>query len=144
MRRESLNGLGELTGIDRRTIKRKIAHLNYKKEGRSHLYNSEEALPIIYSRETGVYDSDQERARLTHHQANIAALDEQIKEKSLIPADVVLDRWQQILANVRARLLSIPSSLAATCANAKRDTVEEKAAELVRQALDELTVDVEY
>jgi len=144
MRRESLNGLGELTGIDRRTIKRKIAHLKYKKDGRSHFYNSEEALPIIYSRDSGVYDSDQERARLTHHQANIASLDEQIKEKSLIPSDVVLDRWQMILANVRARLLSIPTSIAVSCENASREDVEEKASELVRQALDELSVDVEY
>ena len=144
MRRESLNGLGELTGIDRRTIKRKISHLKYEKDGRSHFYNSEEALPVIYSRDSGIYNTDQERARLTHHQANIAALDEKIKEKTLIPAEVVADRWQQIFANIRARLLSLPSSMAATCANQGRDDIEEKASDLIRQALSELSADVSY
>ena len=144
MRRESLNSLSELTGFDRRTIKRKISAMEFVKEGRSYLYDSVEALPLLYSRDGSVYDIDQERARLLFHQANIAALDEQIKEKNLIPSDVVTDRWQSIFANVRARLLSMPSTLAATCADTSQDGVEEKASELVRQALDELSANVEY
>jgi phage terminase Nu1 subunit (DNA packaging protein) len=97
-----------------------------------------------YSAEIGatkdgeVYDKQVEHARLLHHQANIAALDEEVKKKTLIPEQVVLDRWQGILANVRARLLAVPSQLAATCADAPRQDVEQKAVELVRQALDEL------
>lgn len=85
-----------------------------------------------------VYDKQVEHARLLHHQANIAALDEDVKRKTLIPEQVVLERWQGILANVRARLLAIPSQLAATCADSPRQDVEQKAADLVHQALDEL------
>jgi phage terminase Nu1 subunit (DNA packaging protein) len=37
---------------------------------------------------------------------------------SLIPADVVRERWQLIAANVRARLLAIPTAVAAETAAA--------------------------
>lgn len=92
----------------------------------------------------GEYDLTEERARLAHHQANIAALDEKIKEKHLIPVDVVVARWQDILTNVRARLLSIPTQLAATCADEPRTVVEKKANELIKTALEELSTNVDY
>ena len=92
----------------------------------------------------GKYDLTEERARLAHHQANIASLDEKVKEKTLIPADVVVSRWQDILTNVRAKMLSIPTQLAATCADSPRKTVEAKATQLVKTALDELSDSVEY
>lgn len=43
-----------------------------------------------------VYDKQVEHARLLHHQANIAALDEEVKRKTLIPEAVVLDRRQSL------------------------------------------------
>lgn len=140
MRKESLNSLQELTGFDRRTIKPRLATLTPEKGPKGALlYWSQEALPLIYERGEGsVYDIERERARLLHHQANIAALDQQVKEKQLIPADVVLHNWQDIAANVRARLLAIPPQLAATCANSSRESVQEKATALIRQALEEL------
>lgn len=145
MRKESLSGLAELTGFDRRTIKARLADIDPEPGSkRAMLYWTVDALPRLYDREGSVYDTDKERARLLHHQANIAALDEKVKEKSLIPADVVLSRWQDIAANVRARLLSIPSQLAATCANQDRDKVEDKAASLIRQALEDLASEPEY
>lgn len=139
MRKESLSGLAELTGFDRRTIKSRLADVEPEQgTKRAMLYKTVEVLPMLYDREGSVYDTDKERARLLHHQANIAALDEKVKERSLIPADVVLANWQDIAANVRARLLAIPTQLAATCANAPREEVEAKASTLVRQALEEL------
>lgn len=145
MRKESLNGLAELTGFDRRTIKTRLADLESEPGPKgAMLYRTAEALPRLYDRDGSVYDTDKERARLLHHQANIAALDESVKAKQLLPADLVLSRWQDIAATVRARLLSIPSSLAAVCAEQPAPEVERKAAALVRQALEELANDVEY
>jgi len=138
MRRESINALSELTGFDRRTIGKKLADTPFTKSGRSHLYDPQQALRVIYAADGGDYDLTIEKARLAHHQANLAALDEEVKKKNLIPAEVVLERWQTIAANVRARLLSMPSQLAANCANASRDEVQKKANELVRMALEEL------
>ncbi len=139
-------GLEELTGIDRRTIKQRIRTLTPEKGTKNaHIFWTGEALPLIYGRgEDETYDTDAERARLIHHQANIAALDEQVKEKTLIPAEVVASEWQHIFGNIRARLLSIPTTLAASCAHATREQVQEKAQELIKQALEELVEVVEY
>jgi tRNA1(Val) A37 N6-methylase TrmN6 len=87
---------------------------------------------------------EQDRAALDAIRANIAALDEQVKKKALIPFDVVVDRWQGISANVRAKLLSIPPQMAARCANSSKDEVERAAKDLIYQALNELARDVEY
>lgn len=57
-------------------------------------------------------DITEERARLTHHQANIAALDEKVKEGELIPSEVVETVWTDIIANFRAKVLSIPTKSA--------------------------------
>jgi hypothetical protein len=144
MRKESLNALEELTGFDRRTIKRRLSSLEPDKAGRAHLYQTVEALPLLYARDGSVYDTDKERARLLHHQANIAALDEKIKEKSLIPYDVVVDRWQMILANFRAKALGMPSALASVCADSSRDDVQKQSDGLIRQMLEDLADNVDY
>jgi len=90
------------------------------------------------------YDLVEERARLAHHQANIAALDEKVKAGELIPAGVVLEAWQNIFSNVRARLLAMPTALAGTCVNATREEVSASAMKIIRQALSELSENVDY
>jgi len=92
----------------------------------------------------GEYDLTDERARLAHHQANIAALDEEVKKKTLIPYDVVVARWQEITATIRAKLLSLPPQMAATCAQSSKDEVEKESKRLVYQALNELVEDIDY
>ena len=57
-------------------------------------------------------DITEERARLTHHQANIAELDEQVQRGDLIPADVVERVWSDMVASFRAKVLSIPTKAA--------------------------------
>ncbi len=72
VRKESMAGLEELTGIDRRTIKQRIRTLTPEKGTKNaHIFWTGEALPLIYGRgEDETYDTDAERARLIHHQAN--------------------------------------------------------------------------
>lgn len=53
-----------------------------------------------------------ERARLAHHQANKAALDEAETRGELLRADVVAQEVDNAFARVRARLLSLPAKLA--------------------------------
>lgn len=59
-----------------------------------------------------VLDIVAERARLTHHQANIAELDESVKRGELIPAEVVEQVWSDMVASFRAKCLSIPTKAA--------------------------------
>ena len=84
------------------------------------------------------FDLTDERARLAHHQANIAALDEDVKRKVLIPAEQVRAKWQDMLASFRARLLALPTRVAASCVGLDEAQIEKAARELVHQALQEL------
>lgn len=58
------------------------------------------------------YNYEAERARLTHHQANIAQMEEAVKRGQLIPADTVRHTWSQMIAKARAKLLAMPAKLA--------------------------------
>lgn len=89
-----------------------------------------------------VYDYDAERARLTYHQANTAALEEARKRKELILSDEVKAHWENMAANTRAKLLNLPGRLA-TALN-EQSTVQERervARELIYEALNELSGD---
>lgn len=90
------------------------------------------------------YDLVEERARLAHHQANIAALDEKVKQGELIPAQVVISRWQDIASRFRAKMLAVPTALAGACAHAPQKEVQKEATKLIHQAMLELSDDVEY
>ncbi len=70
--------------------------------------------------------------------------DEQIKEKALIPYDVVVKQWQAILVNVRAKALSLPTALASVCADEPRSVVQRQSEALVRQMLEELADGPDY
>lgn len=89
----------------------------------------------------GEFDLTEERARLSHHQANMARMDEQIKDGTLIPASTVLTEWQNTAASVRAKLLSLPSRLAVTCPGGTTEEIEAKSDELIREVLEELADD---
>lgn len=85
-----------------------------------------------------VYDYDMERARLTHHQANSASLEEDAKRGRLIPADVVKSTWCDLVASARARLLSLPSRIASACSGKGAAEIETEARGIVYEALNEL------
>ena len=85
-------------------------------------------------------DYNQERARLTHHQANIAELDAEARRGNLWPVETVAHMFQQIVGNARARLLAIPGKLR----NRVPDMPPRAHAlveDLIREALDELAAD---
>lgn len=85
------------------------------------------------------HNLEHERARLTHHQANLAAMDEDVKRGELIPADVVKDRWCTLAANVRAKLLNLPGRGAVAVAGLSTvQEIEKELRTLVYEALREL------
>ncbi|QXP83008.1 hypothetical protein [Methylococcus sp. Mc7] len=85
------------------------------------------------------FDYDAEKARLTHHQANLSALEEAGKRRDLIPADVVESRWQLLSDRVRTRLLAFPAPAAAAVAGMESAQEAERTLRaLVYQALREL------
>lgn len=85
-----------------------------------------------------VYDYDAERARLTHHQANTAEIEEQRKRGELIPVDAVRLAWSDVVASARAKILSLPSRLASTVAGKSAEEIEKESRSIVHEALAEL------
>ncbi|HRH14787.1 MAG TPA: hypothetical protein PK225_10600 [Azonexus sp.] len=59
------------------------------------------------------------RAKKEGHLAKLAELDEMEATGQLVRTDAVLKEWQGIIANIRARLLALPSRLAAQAHGAR-------------------------
>ena len=79
------------------------------------------------------------RAKKEQHLAKLAEYEEKEKAGTLVNADAVLREWQGLIANVRARLLAMPSRLAAQCAGARsRGEVQRILQEGINEALEEL------
>lgn len=115
---ESVSRISEITGSDRRTLKKVFEHIDPIIDGKAHLYETKDVLPLIYQ-PTGSVEGDpvnldivKERARLTYHQANIAELDEDVKRGELIPAETVEIVWADMVSSFRAKLLSMPTKSA--------------------------------
>lgn len=121
--------LSEILGKSRRTLtewqKYGLPIENDGTRGNENLYNVPDViewmiqravdgrLRAVENREGECYDYDTERARLTHHQANKARLDESILRGNLIPGEVVERVWTDIVSAFRAHILLIPDKAAA-------------------------------
>lgn len=88
-----------------------------------------------------------ERARLAHHQANRAELDERTARGELVRVDDVTKRVADAFRRVRARLLSLPTKLTpivlgstdpVEVKNAIEDGVLEALAELTREPVEDI------
>jgi len=148
--------LAELVGRSERTLttwsKQGMPVAVASDRGRAHQFDTTAVIKWMIQHEIdkrvlsddNIYDLTAERARLAHHQANISALDEATKNRELLPFDVVVERWQMILMNVRQKCLAMPSSLAAVCANSSKAEVQTQAEKLIRAMLTDLAADTDY
>lgn len=93
---------------------------------------------VGFAEDGTAYDYDQEKARLTHHQANAAAQEDQRKRGELIPAADVQQYWSDIVSNARSRLLSLPSRIAGVCAGKDQSTIEAEARAIIHEVMAEL------
>lgn len=86
-----------------------------------------------------VFDYDSERARLTHHQANTAEMEDQLKRGELIPAYQVEQAWSDMVASARTRLLALPSRVASACSGKNAEDIEVLARDIITEALLQLS-----
>ena len=90
---------------------------------------------------TGSGDVNEERARLIHHQANLASLEEDVKNGKLIPADEIEKEWGDMALAMRAKMIALPKKLAAVgCGIDNYVEMEALAKGFINEALDELSV----
>lgn len=119
----SLNKLAELTGIDRRTVKKRLDGLAPRKVGRAYNYDSAQALSAIYAHAFNAGGSTQgtekqdidynvERARLAKEKADGQALQNAKERGELIPVDQISQAWGRIATGIRNQFLALPNRLA--------------------------------
>jgi hypothetical protein len=143
----SISELSNLTGMDRRRIGRALTDLRPEKGPKGALlYESTEALPSLYlSPDDGdTYDLTQERARLAHHQANKAALEAQELRGALIAIEQVAEVVGDEYANVRAKLLALPTKAAPVLVGLSTMAIKRALDDLVSEALEELSANETY
>ena len=87
-------------------------------------------------------DLQEERTRLTHHDANIKELKEREIRGELINAGDVARTWGDQIVAVKAKLLNLPLTLSPVLVACRSDekAIHDKLVEGVREALDELSV----
>jgi phage terminase Nu1 subunit (DNA packaging protein) len=92
----------------------------------------------------GSGDVNEERARLIHHQANLASLEEDVKQGKLIPADEIEKEWVDMSMAMRAKMIALPKKVAAVgCGINEYVEMEALVKGFVNEALDELSVNDE-
>ena len=91
---------------------------------------------------SGILDLSQERAKLTHLQAEKVSLELEQQRGNLLPVEMVTLCWQAMLSNCRAKLLALPPK-AAIVVSASTNYLEIEGAvrNLVYEALTELAGD---
>ena len=144
-----------MLGVSKKTIthwqKRENDPLPLAQGGRAHLYDiapvhewgiRQRTKDLGVASDGKVYDYQAERARLTHTQANKADLELALMQGDVIPAEQVTEAWTEIVMNVRARLLAMPTRAAHLVhAAASTDEAREILANLSREILTELATD---
>ena len=142
--KQSISELSHLTGFDRRRIRAALCDMPASKGAKGAvMYASVEALPLLYLQpgDGDTFDLTDERARLAHHQANRAELEAKVFAGSLIEIESAADIVGEEYANVRSRLLGIPSRAAPQLIGLSIVAVKTLLDDLIFEALAELTAD---
>ena len=139
----TISQLSDWTGLDRRTVKRRLEGLPFDDGGRAgHHYESRDALKRLYLGEITTdetLDPQQERAQLDAARRRLAELEYQRRRGELIESDVVENHWVKMASNCRSRLLTLPSRLAtAVVACTTVPEIEKSAKAIIYEALAEL------
>lgn len=89
-----------------------------------------------------VIDFNKERARLTQQQADKVTLENAQLRATLLPIEMVVSTWSEMIANARARLLGLPTKIAPAVTDCE-DIAENRAilTEAISEALQELADD---
>lgn len=145
----TMNHLAELTGMDRRTVKKKLGNLKvHKGDGNGHYYDTLEALPILFSVESGdSINKQMNEEALRHERAKREKVELQNGKMrgELIPIGEVASVVERQYSVVRATIRTLPSKLAKTLSLiSDPHEVHALLSEAVDECLVELTADETY
>lgn len=142
----SISQLHELTGRERRWIKKRLADravTPVSRTGRSMLYTARDALDAIYDRDG--LDPATEQARLHQARRELAELDLAEKRREFVPAAQVEAAWTKVATMIRAKILAVAVKvaqvLAATSDPKECHAIVEEALHEALEALAETEID---
>lgn len=148
-RYKTVNQLSEMTGKDRRTIKKRIANLKiHSTHGRSEFYDMFEAIPALFSADSKDNVEEQlvqEQLRYETARADKMILEVEQRRGEVVPVSEVARIVSSEYGNVRARLLSVPSRCAKDLSlELDPALVKQRLEEEINEALSELTADEKF
>lgn len=112
MKQISVNELSLLSGVDRRTIAKRLSGLTPEQgPGKARLFPSDIALRAIFTAGNGL-DLQQEQAALARERRRALELENGRREKTLLPADEVSEVWSHQVGIAKGRFLALPVRLA--------------------------------
>jgi len=110
----------------------------HTKTGKQVFFDIDTLNTWLDNRISGDLDYTQERAKLTRLQAEKAKLELEQQRGNLIPLELVVVAWEGQIANCRAKLLALPSKVAAQAVGANYVEIEQLFKGVIYEALDEL------
>lgn len=144
----NIDTIADLTGSTRRTVLKRCQDLERRPgKGREFLFESREALPVMFGLSTNgttlFQDKnalDKERTRLASAQADKTELEVEVIKGNLIPTDMVKEAVGSMISAFRSRALSIPTKAANhVVMMADPVQVEELLRRYIYEALEELS-----
>lgn len=132
--------MASLTGISRETVSKKLRGFPYTEgKGNSKLYDSIDALPLLYGRANEVVDLNAARAKLAEKQVEKIDFDMELKSGNFIPYEIMLSHAQRVFVAFRTRMSSIPTKIAPKIAEISDPIdIEEEIEQYLNEALEEL------
>ena len=96
----------------RATVLNCLTTLDFVKKGSSKLFPAHEALPLIYGKafENSQYNLNNERGRVSHHDANMKAMREKEMRGDLVRVEDITEIWTALTGNWKTKVLAIPSN----------------------------------
>lgn len=139
----NIDQISDLTGSTRRTVLKRLQDLPRQKgSGRSILYESTDALPIMFGlgKPSDKKSLEKERTRLTSAQAEKTELEIEVIKGNLVPKEQIIGTMGPMISAFRAKMLSLPTKAAPVVVNeVDAAQVEIILREYVYEALDELS-----
>lgn len=138
----SINGLSVEFGIDRRTVAKRLQDVPpCRQDDRTSYYLMRDVAALVGSvpESSGALDLNAERARLAKEQADKTAMENAEKRGVLGNMQKLSEHWAREGANVRTRLLSIPTTAAPQIVGLEIAAAKDLLENLINDALTELS-----
>lgn len=137
----SITGGAVELGVDRRVLAKRVAVLvPAREEGNTKYYWMKDLAKVLHGIDTKALTLDAEKTRLTKEQADKTAMENEVQRGNLVDVSLIAKAWDIVGANIKTRMLAIPTKAAPLVIGSKSLPKVQAALEgVIHDALDELS-----